>query len=689
MKGRKLIGWDVESFLIAPGVAYPQLVCVTWDDGENTGILLDQDGVEWFREQLKNTNVVLTSHNANYDILVNLAEDETLITLIRLALEDGRLRCTKVREKVIQNATGELYYEWDEESESLKGATFNLQRLVWKHFQIFLKKEEDTWRMRYRELFRIPLAQWPPEAREYAINDATWHRRLFLKQDEICEGEEIPGELHVTRTSVALGCLRSWGVRTDAESVEELAEQITLEYEFWVTKAQGFGLIRASKTPGGKRSRDMKLIKERVVSIYTKFNLKVPEPKRKGKKAKKVSSGGISTDRETMTFSGGEAKKIPRTEFIEGPDGKKIACVDVALKCVSEVIRTQALLSNYIKTLRTGVNFPITPDYNEMVETCRTSCSKPNLQNQGRGGGVRKCFVPRPGSIFAFSDYDSLEMRTFAQTCIDMPEIGYSFISEAVKEGRDLHVDMATETLGGMDYAEAMRRYESGDKILDDVRQGSKIANYGMLGGMGPDAFVDYARGYGVEITLARARELHHALRRKWRETVPYFNYCSNLCDGSEAERAVHPRTKMVRGKVRYTALCNFFFQHLAAIGATGALWRVVMETLDPTLNSPLYGCRAWYFGHDEIGMEIPYAVLGPKKSHEAAMRLQTVMISTMKEWVPDVPIGATVALCRRWLKGCKPIRVGGLLVPARQEGKKWVPDLDGLEGAEELRVAA
>jgi hypothetical protein len=296
---------------------------------------------------------------------------------------------------------------------------------------------------------------------------------------------------------------------------------------------------------------------------------------------------------------------------------------------------------------------------------------------------VRKCFIPREGWTFAFCDFDSLEMRTLAQTCIDL--FGYSFIAEAIKEDKDLHVDLATETLGGMDYVEAMKRYVDGDKILEDVRQGSKIGNYGMAGGMGPDAFVDYARGYGVEMTIERAREIHRAFRRKWREVVDYFNYCSNLCDGSDAKTVVHPRTKMVRGHVRYTALCNFFFQHLAAIGATEALANAFEETMDPGLKSPLYGCRIWYFGHDEIGMEIPAEAIGPERASAAALRLQTVMIESMRKWVPDVPIGAMVCMARRWLKGAKPVRVGGLLVPSKfdSETKKWVADI------EERRAAA
>jgi hypothetical protein len=65
-----------------------------------------------------------------------------------------------------------------------------------------------------------------------------------------------------------------------------------------------------------------------------------------------------------------------------------------------------------------------------------------------------------------------------------------------------------------------------------------------------------------------------------------------------------------------------------------------------------------------------------------------------MSFWVPDVPIGATVAMARRWFKGAKPVKVAGAggaeyLVPVRKEGKVWVPDVEELEGAEDMLAAA
>jgi hypothetical protein len=56
-------------------------------------------------------------------------------------------------------------------------------------------------------------------------------------------------------------------------------------------------------------------------------------------------------------------------------------------------------------------------------------------------------------------------------------------------------------------------------------------------------------------------------------------------------------------------------------------------------------------------------------------MRLQELMVSSMKKWCPDVPIAATVAMSYQWFKGAKPVRDGGILVPCRPEGKTWVAD--------------
>ncbi len=229
-----------------------------------------------------------------------------------------------------------------------------------------------------------------------------------------------------------------------------------------------------------------------------------------------------------------------------------------------------------------------------------------------------------------------------------------------------------------------------------------KIGNYGFAGGMSWKTFIEYAKGFGVVVEPSLARKLHAAFRSKWVEMNDYFAYIESLIgDGNRANVIVFPKSGLMRGNVTYTAAANGFFQHRAAMGAKAALYAVVRECyLGITKTgapSPLHGCRAWLFAHDEIGIEIPY--VGKRRS-DAALRLQEVMIEEMSWWCPDVPIAATACMAYRWYKGakasflnmrgevCKSDAVGAVMVPSKPQknakGKtEWVPDM------EEERMAA
>ncbi len=131
----------------------------------------------------------------------------------------------------------------------------------------------------------------------------------------------------------------------------------------------------------------------------------------------------------------------------------------------------------------------------------------------------------------------------------------------------------------------------------------------------------------------------------------------------------------MYRGDVSYSAACNGNFQHLAAKGAKMAVYEVARECYVDA-GSPLFGCRPFLFAHDEIGMEIPYDAIGPKAAHEALARLEQIMVDAMKFWCPDVPIGVSGAMARRWFKGAEAVTQKGIVVPCKPEGRGWVADL-------------
>jgi len=311
-----------------------------------------------------------------------------------------------------------------------------------------------------------------------------------------------------------------------------------------------------------------------------------------------------------------------------------------------------------------------------------------NCQNPPRKGGVRECFVPREHAhadvarrwVFITCDYDTLEMRTLAQCLLDF--FGRSAMAEALRAGRDLHLALGAELLG-ISYDEARTRYDAGDKIVDEARQFAKIANFGFPGGLAADTLRDYARkSYGKEISAELAIRLHQTFRTVNPEMVLYFALASKLAAGDVAPHIVFPRSGLVRGMVPYTAICNGWFQNLAAMGATDALYCVSKEcylgvVIGGKLDgapSPLAGCRPVIFLHDEILLEAP-----EERASVAADRLQEIMVARMTTWVPDIPIKASPSCFRRWYKGAKAVRVGGQLVPSRpvDAGGKvtWVED--------------
>lgn len=676
-------GWDTETHLIKPGLTAPRLVCLSAVDESGVKHLYSrEEGLDFFEERiLPNPNV---AHHTFFDLGVIAAERPRLLPDITRMISRGDAYCTKIRQMMIDNARGELKYIWDEtKGEMVNGEwkggkfvkqTYQLWRLIQRHkgYDVQTKKEGggDIWRLRYSELDGVPVSEYPAAASEYAISDSVEAQDIWDCQETDLGGDDIPGFVSEMEAAWALNLLGTWGLRTDPVMIPKVKAAFEEDYARQVAICRKYGLRRGNAKDWRKildeeiragvkketRSRDMKAIKAAVEKWY----------KEAGRKPKLTPKGDIGTDREQLT-----------TTKHKG------------LNAVAESVRIEKLLSTYIPALERGSVVPLNPNYNPIIETFRTSCSGGqkihgipvgmNVQNLPRSGSIRDCVIPREGWVFGFCDYDTLEYRSLAQVCIDW--FGFSDIADEIKAGRDPHVAFAANMFETT-YDELFADYKAGDKKAGEGRQFCKIAGYGCMGGMGPDTLVDYARGAGITISPDLARDLHRGFRRKFTEMNPYFDACSEICGEGDAEYVVFPQSGQVRGRVRYTAVCNGFFQHLAAKGAKAALVQTVWECYCDA-GSPLYGCRPWLFCHDEIGIEIPYRAFGPKRAHEALVRLEEVMEWKMSEWIPDVPIGASSAMAFRWYKGAKAIRAKGIIMPVRAEiytsggkkRKKWVID--------------
>lgn len=651
------VGFDTETFLIRPGLLFPRLVCLSVFADGAAGLHDAADGVDRALSWLADPAVVLVAHNAAFDLGVLIAAafnrgpdvGREMLHGVFNALESGRVRDTMIREKLIAVAEGRREFD----PLARKPASFSLDTLVSRYLGVDIsadKKDPTAWRLRYSELADTPVAAWPQAARDYAISDARYALDVFRAQGRghrSCGGHvlvdecgNVTDEGPQTAAAFALTLMSSWGVRTDPDAVETWSAEIESAVDAGVAVGRAAGFVR----PDG--SVNTAALRARVEAAYHA----------RGEQPGTTDGGKTSTDRDTLAGSGDPA------------------LVDYA---ASGFAKKQA--ATYLPVARVGTAIPVCGSYDTIRETGRTSMYQPNLQNPPRGGGYRACFVPRPGFLFCSVDYDTAELRALAQ--MHLWWFGRSTMADALKAGRDLHLDLAADLLG-IPYADAVAR--KGEKAIKATRQLAKVANFGFPGGLGARAFVSYAGGQGVAInehhdtdgrpSAARLREAWFA---KWPEMTLYFDQIAGLTRFGAAT-VKQAQSGRVRGDVGFTQAANGFFQGLVADWAKAALWAVSVASYTgrdvlrapedgppPGGASPLLGCRPVLFLHDEVIAEVP-----EDRADICAREMARVMCAAAQPYAPDVPIKASPALMRRWYKGAEPTyNAHGLLVP-------WSPEV-------------
>lgn len=290
------------------------------------------------------------------------------------------------------------------------------------------------------------------------------------------------------------------------------------------------------------------------------------------------------------------------------------------------------------------------------------NCSQPNIQNLPRAVGVRDCFVPRPGYVFAACDYDAAELKALAQVTYSL--FGYSAMRDSILEGKDLHLELAAQLMG-ISYEDAVRRKESGDKAVKEMRQMGKCANFGYPGGLGVKTFVKFAKGSGVILAEDFAAKLRQVWFSAFPEMEDYFGWISKKVKEGSVCAVEQFKSGRVRGGLRFTAAANTMFQGLVADAAKHALFEVTRECYTDKL-SPMRGSYPVVFVHDEIILECP-----KETAAAAAERLRDLMVDTAQRWMPDVPVTAGVHLMERWQKDADAVRnEKGELIPWAESDK-------------------
>lgn len=597
--------FDLETFGFGPGNMAPRPVVCCWDDGKRSGKLHMREPASWERigdwiVEAASGRLVLVGHHVAYDFACLFAHAPDVLDWGRAifgAYEADGVECTEVRQKLM-DIEASCYREFRHTADGrIERISYHLADLVRRHLGRELAKPQDV-RTSFGELYEMPLAHWPARHLEYAGKDVEETRNVWrFQEDTVAEGV-LADQYRQARASFWLQLCANWGPVCDRGAVDRLEASANRRCMELGSKLRGYGLVR----PNG--SRVLKAAQLRMEEACRRDGIEIP-----------LTDTGVCVDEDACALVN-----------------------DEALKAWSLYSKAQNILSKDIPMLRLGVGRPIHTYYESLVETGRTSSSRPNIQNVKRSGGFRECFVPRPGTVYAAADYGKAELHSLAELCFQI--FGHSAMGDALRAGVDPHIK----------YAQALLSRED---VSGEDRQKAKAANFGFPGGLGIDKFRKFAlTDYGVNFTEAEARHAKDVWFETWPEVREYLDWI-----GRAVGQGTGTITQLFSGRMRggcgYTDGANTGFQGLTADYAKAAGWNIARaQYIEPA--SVLYGSRMTKFIHDEFVSEVPE---DPEWADAAAKEQAKIMEESAEPWTPHCPVHAEPLLSACWSKKAKPVK--------------------------------
>lgn len=673
-----LFSYDLETHLTQPGLLAPPIVCASWATsvhsrgyGSNRASFGEErllQNLDHAEHHLNKFDIIWTGANIAYDFGCLLAARPDFLPLIWRAYKEARVLDVQIGCSLNAIYDGRMkdgdLYRYD--GSKIQSGRYSLDEVVKETLGRKDAKDKDRFRLSYALLEHLPIDQWPWDAREYPLDDAS----NTLESAEVIIAKyknlhDLPLQVH-SALCIHLGAI--WGLRTDPQRVDDFEKEVTahlLELQEFA-KEQHF-MRPKSKKPDAKWSVHEKAVQEAVFKAY--------EGKPPG-----TPTGEISISRETLMDSGDEVLE----RFAEMGKWKKLA--------------------TYIPTLKAASVHPLNIYSNPLLSTGRVSQDglllmiprQPAKDKHGSvipNTNVRNAFVARDGTAISSCDYAAVELSTLGQCCIWT--VGYSDLADVINSGKDPHCVLGADLLG-IEYEEFVRRLKHGSSAemaaMKLIRQAGKGGNFGFPGMMGPEAFVVYQKKQGFSVCqwffgdgqcprqkrvvcevqgsevrlctrcIEQAAVIRTTYLRRWSEVQKYWGWVmKELHNNGSVTQFISER---VRGDPTGPAAANTLFQGLAADGAKRALIALTEEMyLDR--DSPLWGSRLLNFIHDETLMEIPLF-----KLHDAAYRQAAIMVEQMKTVVPDVAIKVEPAAMLYWDKEAEAVHdADGKLIP-------WQPKL-------------
>jgi DNA polymerase I-like protein with 3'-5' exonuclease and polymerase domains len=451
---------------------------------------------------------------------------------------------------------------------------YSLATLAQKFLNVELEKDNDV-RLTFEQFRGVPISDIPMEWLEYGAKDAVATFDVYLALMSRIEGVDdyktlLSHDIQL-KGDLALFHIRKNGIGFDLKRRDVWLKDMNSKLEAESDVLASWGWVRG-----------LKGLQERYEAIVTMLGI---------------------------------ADKLPRTE------SNQISSKSEDLEAFRGLPFVDAYLSFHelekaTTFVRDLTESRVHPRYNLLVNTGRTSCSKPNVQQLPRVGGVREMFKAKEGHTLIITDYSSLELAILSQ--VNMTENGFSKMGELINEGKCLHYYTASQVYGKPESA-----------ITKEERQFAKIPNFAFPTNMGAATFVKYCAQYNVSMTENEAWKLKNGYAKAYPEISQHF------WNVNRNEDTVYTLTGRRRKGCSYTAYLNTKFQGLAADGAKLALYE-----LDKA------GFTTVLFCHDEAVTEVP-----EDKVEELRKLQEKIMIEQMRVVCPDIKISVESTISPVYVK--------------------------------------
>lgn len=172
-------------------------------------------------------------------------------------------------------------------------------------------------------------------------------------------------------------------------------------------------------------------------------------------------------------------------------------------------------LETFIKSWeKIQVDDKIYPSFNITARTGRTTCSNPNLQQIPQDKNVRNLIEARPGWKIIEQDFSQIELRVASMFS------GDANMQHAYQSGSDLHSKTTELLFGDTSHLSPQEQKRK--------RTEAKSMNFGFLYGMSAKTFVDYAKGYGLNITEEQSESFRNNFFEAYPRLLPWHEECKD-----------------------------------------------------------------------------------------------------------------------------------------------------------------